>query len=362
MNIIYYIDTIALSGGTLMAARHVSLLREMGHDAWLVTRNIDTDYAFPCGIMQVQRVEDIKQLSPDLIVLSKPRDIDRLAVLGVQRVFFCQGDDIGIYDSYIAKKSQLPKYKTWYGKIALKIQHILGRRKLMRLYNTPIPVWTVAPHLADILLQRNRQSATLIRNGIDLSIFHDRGRAVRNPDAPVRIISVGDYAQSAKNMPIAFEGIRLLKQQMPATFIRVAPNSIHDEETKSGLVDEAYVGLDAATLADLYRSADILLAASLDEGYSLAVLEAMACGCLCVLSDIPSFRGLSRIAPHINGDCAWYFKTTDPSDIAQKLSSATNNISTTACKNNSIQLARSLDFTTTTLDLAKAISTIARKS
>ncbi len=43
----------------------------------------------------------------------------------------------------------------------------------------------------------------------------------------------------------------------------------------------------------IYSSADFLLQASLREWSGLAVIEAMSCGCIPIVSDIPSFRTLT---------------------------------------------------------------------
>ena len=49
----------------------------------------------------------------------------------------------------------------------------------------------------------------------------------------------------------------------------------------------------AGEMASIYSSADVLLQASLREWSGLAVLEAMACGCIPVLTDIPSFSEMT---------------------------------------------------------------------
>ena len=64
-------------------------------------------------------------------------------------------------------------------------------------------------------------------------------------------------------------------------------------------------------LAKLYREANAFVSASLMEGFGLPPLEAMANGCVPLLSDIPSFR-------EVCGSGAIYFDQIDP----QKISSA----------------------------------------
>jgi glycosyltransferase involved in cell wall biosynthesis len=46
-------------------------------------------------------------------------------------------------------------------------------------------------------------------------------------------------------------------------------------------------------MEEIYSSADYLLQASLREWSGLAILEAMSCGCIPIVSDIPSFRALT---------------------------------------------------------------------
>jgi glycosyltransferase involved in cell wall biosynthesis len=59
----------------------------------------------------------------------------------------------------------------------------------------------------------------------------------------------------------------------------------------------------------LYRSASLLLSASLGEGFGLPVIEASQHGMPLLLRDIPVFR-------EVAGDCASYFSGMAPSDIA----------------------------------------------
>jgi len=67
-------------------------------------------------------------------------------------------------------------------------------------------------------------------------------------------------------------------------------------------------------LADYYQAADIFLSASHIDGSSVALMEALACGCPALVSDIPSNK--EWIEEGIQG---WLFKDGDARDLAKKL-------------------------------------------
>ena len=65
-------------------------------------------------------------------------------------------------------------------------------------------------------------------------------------------------------------------------------------------------------LVELYSNALCFVYPSLYEGFGIPPLEAQACGCPVVLSDIPVFR-------EVYGSSAVYFNPLDPQDIADKI-------------------------------------------
>jgi glycosyltransferase involved in cell wall biosynthesis len=72
------------------------------------------------------------------------------------------------------------------------------------------------------------------------------------------------------------------------------------------------------TLIQLYSNALCFVYPSLYEGFGLPPLEAQACGCPVVISDILVFK-------EIYGDSALYFNPLDPQDIANKIEEVINN-------------------------------------
>ena len=65
-------------------------------------------------------------------------------------------------------------------------------------------------------------------------------------------------------------------------------------------------------LVEVYSRAKLLVMPSLHEGFGLPLIEAMACGTMAVVSDIPIFQ-------EVIGPGGIYFNPLDPNDIAQKI-------------------------------------------
>ncbi len=66
------------------------------------------------------------------------------------------------------------------------------------------------------------------------------------------------------------------------------------------------------TLAGLYSGAAAAVVPSLSEGFGLPAVEAAACGCAVVLSDLPAHR-------ESLGSAALFFEPTDVSQLAEAL-------------------------------------------
>ena len=63
-----------------------------------------------------------------------------------------------------------------------------------------------------------------------------------------------------------------------------------------------------------FSSAEFIISTSYYEGSGTAVCEAMSCGCIPILSDIPSFRMMTR-----NGACGFLFAPGDPGALIESL-------------------------------------------
>jgi glycosyltransferase involved in cell wall biosynthesis len=72
--------------------------------------------------------------------------------------------------------------------------------------------------------------------------------------------------------------------------------------------------LDHAQLTHWYSAADFIISTSYYEGSGLAVCEAMSCGCVPILSNIPSFRTMTGF-----GECGLLFEAGNSNSLLEAL-------------------------------------------
>jgi glycosyltransferase involved in cell wall biosynthesis len=156
----------------------------------------------------------------------------------------------------------------------------------------------------------------LVSPGIS-AIFHARenGRCRNKTGATILAVSTLD---PRKNLARLIEGFKLLPLKDVKLVIVGGSNSLvfgKSEDRNDTECDPRieYLGyIPDAQLVDLYHEADVFASVSLYEGFGFPPLEAFACGCPVLVSDIPSHR-------EIFGDQVTYVNPRDPSEIAQKL-------------------------------------------
>jgi glycosyltransferase involved in cell wall biosynthesis len=88
---------------------------------------------------------------------------------------------------------------------------------------------------------------------------------------------------------------------------------------QGGVLDQVYSPgqVSQAELPRYYRAADLYVSASHSDGTSISLLEAMACGCPVLVSDIPGNR--EWVSPGIQG---WLFPDGDVEGLAQAIMQA----------------------------------------
>ena len=155
------------------------------------------------------------------------------------------------------------------------------------------------------------------------------------------VLSVG-VIQTRKNTLNMLKALKTL----PANYTLVlsggngyGSESVHDFIRQESLGDRVKLlgFIDDAQLARLYQAASTFLFPSLEEGFGIPVLEAMASGVPVVTSNLSSM-------PEVGGEAALYVDPRNPADIAQKVVQA---VEDSAMRAASVQkgLARAREFT-----------------
>jgi phosphatidyl-myo-inositol alpha-mannosyltransferase len=156
-------------------------------------------------------------------------------------------------------------------------------------------------------------SIHLIPNGIDLATFgaapRARPGAYRTGDAEqksqsLRVLFVGRYDEPRKGLRYLLAAASMIRESGREIEVRIAGQG--NRESFACMAQRAgavFLGrLSDSALANEYRSADVFCApATHGESFGLVLVEAMACGCPVVASDIRGYReasnGAAMLAP-----------------------------------------------------------------
>lgn len=179
-------------------------------------------------------------------------------------------------------------------------------------YRSPTRKLAISATLAQRLVQLGFGPAENVGQVFDSRDFFPGPE--RNGDGPPILLLVGPFQADVKGIDIAFLGLELWRRQGGVFRLRrISTVPIGEAEKKTGLVDEYHHGLTPDRMPFAYRSSDIFIGPSRpEEGFGLPVLEALACGLPCLLSDTPGHR-------EIAGDAAWYFEDGSAAELAEAL-------------------------------------------
>ena len=133
------------------------------------------------------------------------------------------------------------------------------------------------------------------------------------------VLAVGSI-EPRKNLPRLLEAVHLLRSRpggTGVTLVHAGPEGWHPEEVAGavrqlGLADAVrFLGyVPVEDLPTLYGLARVLVYPSLWEGFGMPVLEAMACGCPVVTSNVSSL-------PEVAGDAAMLVDPRSTDDVAR---------------------------------------------
>jgi len=168
------------------------------------------------------------------------------------------------------------------------------------------------------------QNISIFPWGVDLEMFNPKQRASMRKQVgfedDILILHTRSW-EPRYGVDIALRGFWLAQQKVPNLRLLMLGGGSQEKEIRQfvetkGLSDRVhfYGYQDNNALAKYYQAADLYLSASHIDGSSVALLEAMACGCPALVSDIPS--NLEWVEHEMNG---MVFKDSDAEGLAVKL-------------------------------------------
>jgi glycosyltransferase involved in cell wall biosynthesis len=187
-----------------------------------------------------------------------------------------------------------------------------SRPEIERAYRAPTVKLTVSETLVQRLEEKGFGPATNVGQAFEPDGFFPS--PARRPSDPPTVLLVGPYEADVKGIAIAFAGLAVWRRRGGRFRLRrVSPLPAGEAEKAWGLADEYHRLLPPDRMPFAYRASDIFIGPSRPaEGFGLPVLEALACGLPCLLSDTPGHR-------EIAGDAAWYFADGNPDAVAESL-------------------------------------------
>jgi glycosyltransferase involved in cell wall biosynthesis len=323
MKIGYFISSIGISGGIKVLLQHVTLLREMGYEAVLITRKMDgkldvSDVPEEWIVSKKDNLDDVPNC--DIYVGTQISDVEYLFKRTKGKiVHLCQGYEPIKYTARIKKEFMREKYlKGSVFSILRQYLDILKSKRKIKwvesIYALPTVKTAVSKHLVELIEKIYRQRCFLIQNGIDTDVFYPNGQKVWGENGNIRILSVGSMRVGFKGIQDILGAVKWLKDKgVNVRLIRVSPTRPSEEELDGGIVDEFYEGLKEKEMAALYRNADIFVSSSFEmEGFGLPAMEALASGVPSILTEISSYKNFDK-----EKDFAYFVPTHRPDKIVE---------------------------------------------
>jgi glycosyltransferase involved in cell wall biosynthesis len=169
----------------------------------------------------------------------------------------------------------------------------------------------------------------LVRNGISFNEIEKTSvelpAEIKDVISPI-ILFVGRFEGKTKRPELFLEAVGRIKTRLNVTGILCGDgprlNELKALRSKLGLdADIHFTGfLQPAQVWGIMKKAAALVSSSLFEGCPNAVLEAMACGCPLVVSDIQAHHEI------LDENCALFFDPYDIQDLVNKIFHALNDI------------------------------------
>jgi len=160
--------------------------------------------------------------------------------------------------------------------------------------------------------------------GVDHKVFNPDGRGLMRSkvgyEEDLLVVHTRSW-EPRYGVDIALKGFYLALPEAPNLQLFLLGGGSQESQIRSFISDKGiservhFCGYkENEALAEYYRAADVYLSASHIDGSSVALIEAMACGCPALVSDIPA--NMEWITDGVQG---WVFRDGDPKHLAERI-------------------------------------------
>jgi glycosyltransferase involved in cell wall biosynthesis len=165
----------------------------------------------------------------------------------------------------------------------------------------------------------------VVRNGIDTSHFRPHDRSFHRDRCTIGSVSV---LRPEKGLPTLIQGFHLAQAKFPGmrlVIVGAGPEreSLERQVIAAGLSDRVEFAGAAADVLPWLHQIDVFVLPSFSEALSNSLMEAMACSCCCVASDVGGNPEL--IADGVTGRL---FRAGDVEQLGELLVSLASDVST----------------------------------
>lgn len=253
-NIVFVFPSLNISGGILVALKHLSILKKAGCDVLIIDE--DGQYGY------------VTYENDDIPVISlKNTEMDGWIDLGVATLWSTL-DFLNQYKKVHAIDYLVQNYETDFyepndpSRLLAEKTYYAGSK---------VRYLTISKWCEEWLETRYGKTAVFIPNGIDANLFYP---IKRNFDGKIRILIEGNSSSYYKNVDESFRIVEKLdKEKFEIWYLS------YDGKPKEWYhVDQFFNRVPHEDVADIYRQCHILLKTSILESFSYPPLEMMATG------------------------------------------------------------------------------------
>ncbi len=197
---------------------------------------------------------------------------------------------------------------------------IIIRTLLKFVFRKAVWITAMAEHMKTVIiaLGADASKVSVVPFGIDPIVFNANNRQL--PDDKFVITSTRNF-EDVYNIPHLLKAVSLIKDQIPNVKLNLIGEGSQRKKIEQMVIDlnlsnctTFYGKIPQPQIAALLNQSHLFISVSLSDGNNISLNEAMACGTLCITTDIPA--NTQWITDNENG---FLVKINDVKSLAEKI-------------------------------------------